>query len=366
MYHSITVNNFRCLKHLKVDDFTTINLITGYNNVGKSALLEALWLHSAPNNPDLGLRLHGFRGIDGLDPATLLHDLYYNFNTKQPIKIIARGSWGEKPKCLTILHKQVAETWIPFSQPNGSTKTRTQGTDSRALVNSELVWLYTDEGGKRHESSIRWNAALRTENEDRANLGIVIQATELPPLPINVLFSARYRELANVDCNLFSDLIKLGKDHLVVNSLRRIDDRLKKIVVLTTPTPTLYADTGLEQFVPVGLLGDGVSRLLSMALAVFRARNGILLIDEIENGIHHSKLSEIWRNLSTLAKHFNVQVFATTHSAECIRAAHTALAADSSEDLSIHRIDQHEKGQLATTYHDETLDYAVEFDSEMR
>ena len=86
----------------------------------------------------------------------------------------------------------------------------------------------------------------------------------------------------------------------------------------------------------------------------------------MENGIHHLKLPDVWRNLSTLASHFNVQVFATTHSEECIRAAHTALAADSSGDLSIHRIDQHEKGQFTTTYHDETLDYAVEFGSEMR
>ena len=63
MYHSITIRNFRCFEHLVADGFTTVNLITGYNNAGKSALLEALWLHSAPNNPALSLRLHRFRGV---------------------------------------------------------------------------------------------------------------------------------------------------------------------------------------------------------------------------------------------------------------------------------------------------------------
>jgi hypothetical protein len=352
---------------LVADDFTSVNLITGYNNAGKSALLEALWLHSVPNNPGLSLRLHRFRGIPRLDQEQLLHDLYFNYGIETPIELTAYGNWGDRPRSLTILHKHVPATWIPFSPPNGTTRTGIQEAESKALVNSEFVWQYTDEEGESHTSFIRWNDSLHPREEDGTNPGIVIQAAELPPQPVNVFLSARFRENASVDCNVFSDLIKLGEDHLVVDFLQSIDSRVKKIVILTKPAQMLYADTGLRQFVPVGLLGDGVNRLLSMALAVFTARNGILLLDEIENGIHYLKLPEMWRNLSTLARHFNVQVFATTHSEECIRAAHTALAGNSPEDLSIHRLDQHENvGQLATTYRDESLDYAVEYNSEMR
>ena len=366
MYHSITIRNFRCFEHLVADEFTTVNLITGYNNAGKSALLEALWLHSVPNNPGLSLRLHRFRGIPRLDQEQLLHDLHFNYDIGKPIELTAHGSWGDKPRSLTISHNHVPTAWIPFSPPNGSTRTGIQEAESKALVNSEFVWLYTDEEGASHKSFVRWNDSLSPQGEAGTNPGIVIQAAELPPQPVNVFLGARFRENAEVDCNVFSDLIKLGEDHLVVDFLQRMDDRVKKIVILTKPTLMLYVDTGLRQFVPMGLLGDGVNRLLSMALAVFTARGGILLIDEVENGIHYLKLPEVWRNLSALARHFNVQVFAATHSEECIRAAHSALAADSSGDLSIHRIDQYEKGQLATTYNNEALDYAVEFGSEMR
>lgn len=365
MYDSITIRNFRCFKHLIADGFTAINLITGYNNAGKTALQEALWLHSAPNQPRLSLRLHLFRGIPSLDPEQLLHDLHFNYDIGKSIELTAHGSWGDKPKCLTISHNHAPDTWIPLSQPNGSTRTGIQGFESNAL-NSEYMWLYTDEGGASHKSFLRWNNSLQQQGEDDANPGIVIQAAELPPQPANVFLSARFRQHANVDCNVFSDLIKLGEDRLVVNFLQSIDSRLKKIVILTKPTQMLHADTGLRQLVPVGLLGDGFNRLLSMALAVFTARNGILLLDEIENGIHYLKLPEMWRNLSTLAKHFNVQVFATTHSEECIKAAHAALTADASGELSIHRINQYEKGQSDTTYRGETLDHAVEFGSEMR
>ena len=366
MYHSITIRNFQCFECLNIDHFTRLNLITGYNNVGKSAILEALWLHSAPNNPELSIRLLGFRGIEGLQPTNLLNDLHYDLNPENTIEFIARGSWGNRSKSLSIYHENVPGTWIPFSPHNGSTRPGSQESDSKVLVNSTIVWEYIDEQGDIHKSLIRWNDSVRSENEDGTNLGIAITTANLPPSPINVLFGARYRESPNVDCNLFSDLIKRGEEHLVVDCLKQIDSRLKKVVILTTPTLALYADTGLDQFIPVGLLGDGANRLLSMSLAFFRARGGILLIDEVENGIHHLKLPLVWHRLSTLANHFNVQVFATTHSDECIRAAHAALAADFSENLSIHRIDQHEKGQLATTYHGETLDYAVEFGSEIR
>ena len=366
MYHSITIRNFRCFEHLVADEFTTVNLITGYNNAGKSALLEALWLHSAPNNPALSLRLHRFRGVPRLDQEQLLHDLHFNYDIEHPIELTAHGNWGDKPKSLTIVHNHVTATWIPFSQPNGTTRTGIREAKSKALVNSEFVWLYTDEEGERHKSFIRWNDSLRPQEEDDTSPGIAIQAAELPPQPASVLLSARIGEKANVECNVFSDMIKLGEDHLVVDFLQCIDSRVKKIAIITKPAQMLYADTGLRQFVPVGLLGDGVNRLLSIALAVFTARNGILLLDEVENGIHYLKLPEMWRKLSILARHFNVQVFATTHSEECIRAAHTALAVDSSEDLSIHRINQYKKGQVATTYHNETLDHAIEFGSEMR
>ena len=228
MYHSIIIRNFRCFEHLVAEEFTAINLITGYNNAGKSALLEALWLHSVPNNPRLSLRLPGFRGIPRLDQEQLLYDLYFNCDIDKPIELVARGSWGDKPKSLTILHNHVPATWIPFSQPNGSTGTGIQEAESKVLINSEFVWLYTDEEGESHKSFIRWNDSLRPQEEGGANPGVVTQTAELPPQPVNVFLSANYRESANVNCHAFSDLIKRGEDHLVVNFLQQLDSRIKK------------------------------------------------------------------------------------------------------------------------------------------
>jgi AAA15 family ATPase/GTPase len=68
-------------------------------------------------------------------------------------------------------------------------------------------------------------------------------------------------------------------------------------------------------------MGDGIFRLLTIALAIPEARNGEVLIDEIENGLYYSVMSDVWESLAKLAEIFNAQLFATTHSEECIRAA---------------------------------------------
>lgn len=61
----------------------------------------------------------------------------------------------------------------------------------------------------------------------------------------------------------------------------------------------------------------------------------MLLIDEIENGLHHSALATIWEGLFLAAKEVGVQIFATTHSLECIQAAHEAMARQQAYDLAV-------------------------------
>ena len=128
----------------------------------------------------------------------------------------------------------------------------------------------------------------------------------------------------------------------------------------------IYADVGLSRPVPVGFLGDGVGRLLSMALAFHDARGGMIFIDEVENGLHHSVLEDVWKELNWLSKEFDVQVFATTHSGECMHAARAAFNAMADDTLCIHRLSLQDKKIAATTYSFEDLDFTLDYGAEMR
>lgn len=93
------------------------------------------------------------------------------------------------------------------------------------------------------------------------------------------------------------------------------------------------------QRVPIGSLGDGIWRLLGIALALVRARGGILLVDEIDTGLHYSVLEKMWRLVYETAKRLDVQVFATTHSRDCYESL-AAIAQPTGHDVTIQRIER--------------------------
>ena len=157
----------------------------------------------------------------------------------------------------------------------------------------------------------------------------------------------------------------------ILECLRKVDPRIKRLITIQNPpTPMVYVDVGLSRPVPMGFLGDGIGRLLSMALAFHNARDGAILIDEVENGIHYSKLEAIWERIDWLSREFNVQVFATTHSYECVKAAHAAFKhAELDDDFSLMRLQRnHKTGQIEIIVYDdnEALDYAMEYEREVR
>ena len=103
-----------------------------------------------------------------------------------------------------------------------------------------------------------------------------------------------------------------------------------------------------------------------MIIAFHEARGGMIFIDEVENGLHHSVLTNVWKELNWLSKEFDVQVFATTHSQECMVAARDAFTSLGDQNLYIHRFGLKDGRIAATTYPYEDLDFALDYGTEMR
>jgi len=113
-------------------------------------------------------------------------------------------------------------------------------------------------------------------------------------------------------------------------------------------------------------MGDGMSRLASLILAIGNAKNGVVLVDEIENGFHHRVMAKVWRAIAKAARRFNCQLFATTHSLECIASAHKAFSKEESYDLLVHRLDRTDDKVSATTFGQDELDVAFEMKMDIR
>jgi AAA15 family ATPase/GTPase len=149
---------------------------------------------------------------------------------------------------------------------------------------------------------------------------------------------------------MWNDISLTESEERVLGALRFIDPEVERIAPVVVPSYYYgYAARGGFKVklkgtafpVPIGSLGDGIWRMLAMAISLIRAKGGVLLIDEIDTGLHYTVMADMWKLLYATAKDSNVQVFATTHSYDCIYSLATICDADvdANSRVTIQRIE---------------------------
>jgi AAA15 family ATPase/GTPase len=136
---------------------------------------------------------------------------------------------------------------------------------------------------------------------------------------------------------------------------------------LVSGQPTLRAQiAGLDNPVPLSLLGEGSARLTEILLAPPTVRAGLLLVDEVENGLYYRNMETAWRAIDAASSAVGTQVFATTHNAECVQAAVRALNGASAKDFRLYRLERADDSIRVVTYDHETAEAAFDFELEFR
>jgi AAA15 family ATPase/GTPase len=166
---------------------------------------------------------------------------------------------------------------------------------------------------------------------------------------------------------LFGKLqIKLKKDVLIKN-LNIIEPRLNNIEPVTvTGNTLLHGEIGMGRLIPFPIMGGGMVRLTNLILYLTNAPKGVVLIDEIENGLHHSVMKNVWKAIGEISREFDTQVFATTHSFECIVSAHKAFSENNIYDFRLHRLEREEDHIRLVNYDQESLEAAIDMGLEVR
>ena len=127
--------------------------------------------------------------------------------------------------------------------------------------------------------------------------------------------------------------------------------------------PMIMGDVGLSELIPLAVMGEGMTRLARLVLAISSSPDGVVLVDEVESGFHYSVLPKVWRVIDAAAAQFGVQVFATTHSFECIMAAHESLESDG---FRLHRLQVYDSEVRSVTYEPDVIDAAMRHNLEVR
>jgi len=346
MFKSLEISNFRGFKALDFKSIERLNLISGRNNTGKTALLEAIWLASAGIRPDLALTVNHFRGLESfaisLDP-----------NAEQPWDTIFYGYDRNIEIFFNGTHQDNKETKLKIKTeplPTISADVEGKGSASHALV-----FEVEDQDLKKETVRLWFEGG---------------QPKRAPVLPVpfpSIYLSARRPVGPGEDAGRFGALSVERGEEVLTQFLQCIEPRLTKISVIPKPgVNILHGDIGIDRLMPLPLMGEGMVRLTTILLAIASAPEGVVLIDEIENGLHHSVLAKVWEAIGKMADKFYTQVFATTHSLECIKAAHQAFKGSVAYEFRVHRLDRKDSVTTVKTYDQDTLDAAIEAGLEVR
>jgi hypothetical protein len=360
-YSSFLIEQFRCIGQVSIDPLKRINLIAGDNNAGKTALLEAVFLHCGAFNPSLVATLAGLRGIGSyklesghpLQPPW--NSLFRDLDESKRIRLVGKDS-RNRSRTITINTTSDPQDMAHVKSASKHAAVNGQGTATSGGRTDVLRWQHS--GGGREDVVL-----LFFDGPEIRTYPAAIRSPLFPGRFIGSRWSPDFPEIAEQ----FGELEIERKEDVLLKILRLIEPKLNRLsTVLLGGVPMLHADVGIGKLIPVAFLGDGILRLARIILWIIHSSGGVLLIDEVDNGFHHSHLRQIWSAIAACASQFNVQVFATTHSRECIVAAHLAFSETFNYDFRLHRLDRDDEGIHAITYDQESLEAAIESGFEVR
>lgn len=324
MIEKIEIRNFRSFDDAEVRDCRRINVIVGENGSGKTAFLEGIFLAAGPT-PEIALRTRMWRGMEQqqitgtqeqVDMA-LWGDLFHKFNVKKNAFVALSGK-GESNRSVTVKFKEKGKV-VTIGKRGGSAALFTEET-------IPVTFRWKLPGGKEFKISPTFeDGQLKIASGPETNVpAVFIPATRAIPASES---AQRFSELSrNFKAAEFTDLF--------YEQFKNLSD----ISIETGAGGTaLYARvTGLPQKIPLSLASGGMNKLAHILLSMPIHPGGIVLIDEIESGIYYKRLPQVWSSILALAKAYDVQVFASTHSAECLDAA-ADVAESSPEEFSVLR-----------------------------
>ncbi|MGF7216977.1 AAA15 family ATPase/GTPase [Spirosoma lacussanchae] len=355
MLRSLDIRNYRNLRHLTIGKLGRVNLLVGKNNTGKTSVLEAIYIWAN----------------------------YGRFQTIYEILETRDGTFestSEEPqlRAQALLASLFTNRVSRTKEDSAQITTERNGSKSQLTLSLRLM-----EPAPSEVEITPTKKLLFFEVDSDADHNIIqpyhildaktrSDFSFLQPRDIKNQF-IRSNEINAVNVgHLYDEIATTDWEEEVVYALRIIDSRVSKLnfrtdIISNKRYPIVRLEDSNQQL-PLRSMGDGINRILTIILAMVNCENGYLFIDEFENGLHYSVQEKLWEVIFHLTERLNIQVFATTHSSDTIRAFTSILAqkGSSEEAGKVIRLQLHEGEVRAVDYSPEELGTAVEFNIEVR
>ena len=371
MIRQLDIDSFRGFSKLGIHELGQVNLLVGRNNCGKTSVLEAIHMLVATGDPSSIWHIaHGrgeyvpterqppARGPE-IDISQLFHghelgpDSRFAIADDSKRKLVATIESAEEPG------PQPSPSPLPSPSPEPYRSDETLGDtegDFEAPARFRLAW------SRQGLLEARWEAPLTP----RGSIHRGRTARQWDELrgkwsgdhdgqPVRVVSTAGLTP--EQVTSLFEDVMLTPEEHRAVDAIRTIDPGIERIAPKSGRSYSaerggmFVKRAGLDRPVPIGTMGDGIWRMLGLALALAKSSGGVLLVDEIDTGLHYTVMDKMWTLVTETAHRLNVQVFATSHSRDCFEslAFVSPSAAERGIDVSVQRLEQGASEAVAFT-----------------
>jgi AAA15 family ATPase/GTPase len=351
MISSLSIKNFRCFKTVDLRDLGQFNFIVGDSGSGKTALIEALFLPG--NGARVPLLYRGNRGMvtpefSAVKQAyeSLFSDLFFELSTKLPIEIKLIGDHGNLRKTEISFQPLTERPLLPESE-----------LKSDPITDKIFTFRTTDADNKQSLQQVNLKGGINIGGEHKeANIGF---------------FSSVGGGSTQTLAQMLSDI----RINNVKNINEKIEETMQKLFPqisilspeLTGGVPEIYCKhVGLTKKVPLSLVSNGISKVLAMLLFIATHENGVVLIDEIENGIYFRTLPNLVSVIIQFCKQLNVQIFASTHSREFLESLSPLIEKDEKDFRLIRMEDNNDGSHTARIFKGENFAAALETGTEIR
>lgn len=276
----LAIENFRGFHHLELPNLQAVNLIVGRNNTGKTSLLEALTLIANPN-------------------ATSINGM--------PGKLRANAGNVDKRYFRWLLRDSADVESGELSAQIGSGRNQ--------------LWIYRRPPNEARSTPLYQNPAL-----------CVFSDGDVKRLRVR-LISVQHRGPNDLVVSFGNAVRKREGEELMHSILRAVDQRILRVRVDPAEEGNMISvDVGLTESIPLSQAGQGIYRLIAILSDLIGETPQVCLIDEIENGLHFTVHKQVWRGLAEISSRLGVQIFATTHSRECLEAAQSVFFAEDAKN----------------------------------
>lgn len=321
----IDIESYKCFRNFSANGFKRVNLISGKNNVGKTAFMESIYINVA-----------------GKNSSAVLISLLETFYMRE------RNDY--------ISHVDIMKL---IENLSGKFQNFSQKTDVRTV---NLI-CKNEEGIKKYEVLI--NSVLGVVLASDFDSGFIINNK----LDANIKFFVGSGVSQKSMRESFAVIQKKDQEERVYEVLKDFDDSILNVKVIGGEKIQCKttAQDGAEVYRDLYDFGDGLKYYLSMILSLYACEGGYLFIDEIDTGIHYSSLDKVWEIILILSKEMDVQVFATTHSRECIESYCRVIEKLDDQDVSFTTLVKNKSKQIkAIAYDYEAFTNSIDQGHEVR